>query len=299
MDSIPQGYPKVHSAILQHATTTHTMQPGSHFPEEDSSGKCAKPVAVPVADWFVHQSATSLRFPIVKLAAVRINGMVERLQLPQHIRENVYCLFQKILNHHITLFVNRHIDQIILFCFYGVAKISQLNLTFKEIIYNYRKQPHCKPQVFRSVYVDWTSARRNGKMGPDHVDIIAFYNEIFIPDVKPLLVELAPTGAAQKNKNIAEATNSDDGQCPMSPKTSPFPSLPDMSPKKVSATRNVYVSPLRSSKVSVFLFLELVNLILLLSPSILTIVDLIHDFQFLHVSPSTFKIFFTLTLTCL
>lgn len=49
-------------------------------------------------------------------------------------------------------------------------------------------------------------------MGPDHVDIIAFYNEIFIPDVKPLLVELAPTGAAQKNKNIAEATNSDDGR---------------------------------------------------------------------------------------
>lgn len=85
----------------------------------------------------------------------------------------------------------------------------------------------------------------------------------------------------------------------MSPKTSPFPSLPDMSPKKVSATRNVYVSPLRSSKVSVFLFLELVNLILLLSPSILTIVDLIHDFQFLHVLSSTFKIFFTLTVTCL
>lgn len=48
------------------------------------------------------------------------------------------------------------------------------------------------------------------KMGPDHVDIITFYNEVFIPDVKPLLVELAPTGAAQKNKNIAEATNSND-----------------------------------------------------------------------------------------
>ncbi|THG20887.1 hypothetical protein TEA_010088 [Camellia sinensis var. sinensis] len=38
------------------------------------------------------------------------------------------------------------------------------------------------------------------------------------------------------------------GQCPRSPKISPFPSLPDMSPKKVSAMRNVYVSPLRSSK---------------------------------------------------
>ena len=39
------------------------------------------------------------------------------------------------------------------------------------------------------------------------------------------------------------------GHCPGSPKVSTFPSLPDMSPKKVSAAHNVYVSPLRSSKV--------------------------------------------------
>lgn len=130
---------------------------------------------------------------IVKLAAVRISGMVERLQLSQQIRENVYCLFQQILNQRTSLFFNRHIDQIILCCFYGIAKvqlqkkkkkaigfinfssviyyvvliwfslqISQLNLTFREIIYNYRKQPQCKPQVFRGVFIDWSSTRRNG-----------------------------------------------------------------------------------------------------------------------------------------
>ncbi|EYU26041.1 hypothetical protein ABFS82_11G082100 [Erythranthe guttata] len=185
---------------------------------------------------------------IVKLAAVRINGMVERLQLSQQIRESVYCLFQKILGQRTTLFFNRHIDQIILCCFYGVAKISQLNLTFKEIISNYRKQPQCKPQVFRSVYVDWTAQRRNGKNGPDHIDIITFYNEIFVPAVKPLLVELAPGGSTQTTSQSPETKNNIDGPCPASPKPSPFPSLPDMSPKKVSAAHNVYVSPLRSSK---------------------------------------------------
>ncbi|CAN4120683.1 unnamed protein product [Withania somnifera] len=183
---------------------------------------------------------------IVKLAAVRINGMIERLQLSQQIRETVYCLFQKILSQRTSLFFNRHIDQIILCSFYGVAKISQLNLTFKEIIYNYRKQPQCKPQVFRSVYVDWTSARHNGRTGSDHVDIITFYNEMFIPSVKPLLVELAPAGNEQKNNHVEKTKN--EGQGPASPKPSPFPSLPDMSPKKVSAVHNVYVSPLRSSK---------------------------------------------------
>ncbi|GKU91384.1 hypothetical protein SLEP1_g5266 [Rubroshorea leprosula] len=174
--------------------------------------------------------------------------MVERLQLSQQIRESVYCLFQQILSQQTSLFFNRHIDQIILCCFYGVAKISQLNLTFREIIYNYRKQPQCKPQVFRSVFVDWSTARHNGKTGQDHVDIITFYNEIFIPTVKPLLVELGPSGTSTRTTRIPDANNSNEGQCPGSPKVAPFPSLPDMSPKKVSATHNVYVSPLRTSK---------------------------------------------------
>ncbi|XP_022765709.1 retinoblastoma-related protein-like isoform X2 [Durio zibethinus] len=185
---------------------------------------------------------------INKLAAVRINGMVERLQLSQQIRESVYSLFQQILSRRTSLFFNRHIDQIILCCFYVVAKISQLRLPFKEIIYNYRKQPQCKPLVFNSVFVDRSSARRNERTGQDHVDIIAFYNEIFVTAVKPLLVELGPAGTTTRTSRVPEANNSNDGLCPGSPKVAPFPSLPDMSPKKVSATHNVYVSPLRTSK---------------------------------------------------
>ncbi|KAL5800880.1 hypothetical protein ACOSQ3_032512 [Xanthoceras sorbifolium] len=185
---------------------------------------------------------------INKLAAVRINGMVERLQLSQQIRESVYCLFQQILSQRTSLFFNRHIDQIILCCFYGVAKISQLSLTFREIIYNYRKQPQCKPQVFRSVFVDWSSARQAGRTEQDHVDIITFYNKVFVPAVKPLLVELGPAAMTAKTNRASEVNNNNDGQCPGSPKVSPFPTLPDMSPKKVSAVHNVYVSPLRTSK---------------------------------------------------
>lgn len=185
---------------------------------------------------------------ILKLAAVRINGLVERLKLNQHVRETVYCFVQQILSQRTALFFNRHIDQIILCSLYGVAKISQLNLTFKEIVYNYRKQPQCKPQVFRSVFVDWSLTRHNGRTGQDHVDIITFYNEIFIPSVKPLLVELVPAGATQKSNMNPEVNKNIDGPCPGSPRVSSFPSLPDMSPKKVSAAHNVYVSPLRSSK---------------------------------------------------
>jgi hypothetical protein len=37
-------------------------------------------------------------------------------------------------------------------------------------------------------------------MGEDHVDIITFYNEVFIPAVKPLLVEVGPGASANKKE---------------------------------------------------------------------------------------------------
>ncbi|KMZ75895.1 Retinoblastoma-related protein [Zostera marina] len=191
---------------------------------------------------------------ILKLAANRIKSLCEKMQLLQSpkIRERVYFLIKQILNQQTFLFFNRHIDQLVLCSFYGVAKISQLTLTFKEIINSYKKQPQCRPQVFRSVFIDWSTTGRDGKTGQEHVDIITFYNEVFIPSVKPLLIELGP-GSTVRNNRLPEDDASADGQCPGSPRLSPFPNLPDMSPKKVSASHNVYVSPLRSSKMDTLL----------------------------------------------
>ncbi|KAK1311419.1 Retinoblastoma-related protein [Acorus calamus] len=189
---------------------------------------------------------------ILKLAAVRVRNLAERLHLSQQVVERVYFLVQQILSLQTTLFFNRHIDQIILCSLYGVAKISQLNLTFKEIISSYRRQPHCKPQVFRSVFIAWPLTHRSGRTGKEHVDIITFYNEIFIPSVRPLLVDL-DSGASTSNHNRLEDNKIADGQCPGTPRACPFPSLPDVSPKKVSAGHNIYVSPLRSSKKDILL----------------------------------------------
>ncbi|KHG11553.1 Retinoblastoma-related protein [Gossypium arboreum] len=185
---------------------------------------------------------------INKLAAVRINGMVERLQLSQEIRESVYFLFQQILSQRTSLFFNHHIDQIILCCLYVVAKLSQLELPFKEITRNYRKQLQGRPEVYCSVFVDRSSTQQNGRTRQDHVGIIAFYNTKFIPAIKYLLEELDLSRTTTRTTQVPESNNSNDGPCPGSPKVASFPSLPDMSPMKVSAKHNVYVSPLRASK---------------------------------------------------
>ncbi|PPD86528.1 hypothetical protein GOBAR_DD16527 [Gossypium barbadense] len=185
---------------------------------------------------------------INKLAAVRINGMVERLQLSQEIRESVYFLFQQILSQRTSLFFNHHIDQIILCCLYVVAKLSQLELPFKEITSNYRKQLQGRPEVYCSVFVDRSSTQQNGRTRQDHVGIVAFYNTKFIPAIKYLLEELDLSRTTTRTTQVPESNNSNDGPCPGSPKVASFPSLPDMSPMKVSAKHNVYVSPLRASK---------------------------------------------------
>ncbi|CAM8990575.1 unnamed protein product [Rhodiola kirilowii] len=180
---------------------------------------------------------------VVKLAAVRITGLAERMQLSDQIRENVYSLFQDILFQQTSLFFNRHIDQIILCCFYGVAKVSKVNLTFKDIIDSYIKQDHSKSQIFRSVFVKWSSSHCNRTYGEDHIGIIKFYNEIYIPAVKTLMDEIGPLS---ESSPVCKTKKTE--TIPVSPRMSRLGRLPDMSPKKISASHNVYLSPLRQAK---------------------------------------------------
>ena len=50
------------------------------------------------------------------------------------------------------------------------------------------------------------------KTGKEHVDIITFYNEIFIPAVKPLLMEIGPGGGTTtKTNRVPEVNNNNDG----------------------------------------------------------------------------------------
>lgn len=49
------------------------------------------------------------------------------------------------------------------------------------------------------------------RTGQEHVGIFTFYNEIFIPSIKPLLVELGGPGGMEKSNQIPEVNNGNDG----------------------------------------------------------------------------------------
>nr|CAB3491683.1 unnamed protein product [Digitaria exilis] len=135
---------------------------------------------------------------ILKLAAIRIRNLCERVQYVEQ-TECVYNVFKQILDQQTALFFNRHIDQIILCCLYGVAKVRQLDLSFKEILNNYKREPQCKPEIFLSIYVG--SRNRNGVLGSHHLDIIPFYNQVFVPAAKPFLVSLMDSSTCSEDKN--------------------------------------------------------------------------------------------------
>ncbi|XP_024532966.1 retinoblastoma-related protein isoform X1 [Selaginella moellendorffii] len=175
---------------------------------------------------------------VLKLAASRIKVLCERLSQPSHVVEQIFQVFEYALNR-TTIFFNRHIDQIILCSMYGVCKVMKLNVTFRDIIFQYRKQPQSRNHVFRNVYLE----QRRGRT--DMGDIIKFYNEIYVPATKAFLMNIAARPASM----VAGKGTATDEAPSSPPRASMFPAIPDMSPRKVSARHNVFVSPLRNTKV--------------------------------------------------
>jgi len=74
---------------------------------------------------------------ILKLVAIRIKTLCERLKCSEQFLENVYWLIQQILSERTSIFFNRHIDQIILCSIYGVAKVCLITLTSHVVAFDY------------------------------------------------------------------------------------------------------------------------------------------------------------------
>lgn len=132
---------------------------------------------------------------VLRLGALRIKELCGRLGLEQAFCQQVYTLLQTALYEHTKLFYGRHLDQIILCCVYSLCKVAGPPLTFKDIIYQYRKQPQYQPDVFRTCVLDQTDP---GLRPTQRGDIIQFYNRCFIPPMKQSVFRFAPQQPQQQ-----------------------------------------------------------------------------------------------------
>ncbi len=74
-----------------------------------------------------------------------------------HVCAQVYTMITHVVSEHTSLLYGRHLDQAILCALYGVCKVNQLKqITFKDIITQYKKQAQAKNSIFRTVAIQLT-----------------------------------------------------------------------------------------------------------------------------------------------
>ena len=219
------------------------------------------------------------------LSWVRLAQLCEHMEFGAHghgdILAKVYGVVRFGLFERTSLLYGRHLDQLLLCALYGVCKVLRLEgMTFKELTTHYKRQTgintgaSLRQEVFRNVVIEFEGDSLQPK---ECGDIISFYNKVFIPAMKPALMNLGPsaqgTGDAQRDQQHPhQQPQSQSGikTVPASPLSrrmipgsplrkasgpgGPFAELPGMggagiplSPikTKVAANYNVFVSPMR------------------------------------------------------
>ena len=194
---------------------------------------------------------------VMRTSARRLADLCERLHLPQELTKAAYDLVSRVVYEHTKLLYNRHLDQILLCAVYGVCKVNgargsaleDRQVTFRDIIACYHKQPQCREETFWTVSLEQSDPElevtRRG-------DVIQFYNQVFVPEVKTRLLALKTSSASTGSG--ASTGGGLDTSAHADPQTTSAVSHPQLlrSPRRAlpgnsQAPRSVYVSPMRSS----------------------------------------------------
>lgn len=151
----------------------------------------SRPAQAP-PDNFARSVVREFFHQVVKLSRERIGSLCDRMELESREQRQLLKalsleVMEKALFRRTRLFYNRHVDQIMLCAVYGVCKVLQMkDQKFKDIVLRYQKQPQASQTVFRQVITKQTVP---GLEVEQRNDIIVFYNQVFMPDMKRYLLE--------------------------------------------------------------------------------------------------------------
>jgi hypothetical protein len=190
----------------------------------------------------VMSSATTLFFrKVYYLAAIRLNDLCDRLRIDEAVRTRIWTLFEHVLRTETSLMLGRHIDQNLMCCIYITSKISNLDIIFNKIMHHYKQQPQSSSRIYRQVLAERTGVimpntlnaddnasrdsvgsfsgqgtkLRSGSAIPqasapqtpdpqqlDYIDLIKYYNRIFVHRVEDFVKKLHPTNSDSKEVRL-------------------------------------------------------------------------------------------------
>lgn len=201
-------------------TTKADVATGTNPDQGASSSAASSPKQLSVAPSGEKQSAVRKPVPeaalelfYLKFLAVASDRMQELLYLLglDYIAEDVWSVIKFCSWDKWHLLVGRHVDQVIMCSVYGIAKVRQITLTFKDIIKQYRCLNHVsepsfrdlEPGTFRDVSLSNGDPGRDLGAAPEpRGDIIKFYNQVFIHSTKAYLLSFAAADAPATSPGV-------------------------------------------------------------------------------------------------
>uniref|UniRef100_A0A3Q0SAZ1 Retinoblastoma 1 n=1 Tax=Amphilophus citrinellus TaxID=61819 RepID=A0A3Q0SAZ1_AMPCI len=223
------------SQPLQHNHTAADLylspvRPGHRVLPPDSSSQTSSQAASQAASQAPrHPKSNSLSLfykKLYRLAYTRLKMLCSYL-LSSHpdFEPIIWTLFQHTLQHEYELMRDRHLDQLMMSAMYAICKVKSVDLRFKTIVTAYKNMANTSQETFKHVLIT-----------EGHYDsIIVFYNQVFMQKLKTNILQYAST---------RPPTLSPIPQIPCSPYK--FPN----SPLRVPGSNNVYISPLKNTRMS-------------------------------------------------
>ncbi|XP_063801376.1 retinoblastoma-like protein 2 isoform X2 [Pseudophryne corroboree] len=103
---------------------------------------------------------------VYHLASVRLRDLCHKLDICDELRKKIWTCLEFSIVHCSSLMKDRHLDQLLMCAVYVMAKVTEEDLSFHNIIKCYRTQPHAQSHVYRSVLLK--SRRRQQSGGSEH-----------------------------------------------------------------------------------------------------------------------------------
>ncbi|CAL2029655.1 unnamed protein product [Caenorhabditis brenneri] len=103
-----------------------------------------------------NQTSRTLRIFLKRVyftAASRLQELTDRIGMGSRGKSQCWSLFDYLLRSDTLIFMDRHIDHILLCCVFVIMKINESPVTFQEILGQYRRQNSDASSVYRNVSV--------------------------------------------------------------------------------------------------------------------------------------------------
>uniref|UniRef100_A0ACB8EA38 Tubulin folding cofactor A n=1 Tax=Sphaerodactylus townsendi TaxID=933632 RepID=A0ACB8EA38_9SAUR len=221
---------------------------------------------------------------VFHLASVRLRDLCLRLDISDDLRKKIWTCFEFSLVQCSELMMDRHLDQLLMCAIYIIAKVTEENTSFQNIMRCYRSQPQAKSHVYRNVLIKGRRRRRSGssdsqqnspagrndRTSRDSSPVMRSSSTLPVP--QPSSAPPTPTRLTGANSDTEEEERGDLIQfynnvytdrirdfalkySPASggeaPPLSPYPFVRSSSPRKVQLSQNhsVYISPHKNESV--------------------------------------------------